>query len=80
MKPDEREFLLLLLKERPRSTTCGKDMDAIINQLNMNGKRANSILLKWTDKGWWNYGVSPFGGWFERKGIDAAEQLKEQTK
>lgn len=27
-------------------------------------RRARYLLLKWTEKAWWDYGLCPEGGWF----------------
>lgn len=60
--------LIDLLKRRYES---GEDLNirGAIRFLQMNVRRAAYILFKWTDKGQFEYGVSPFGGWFTDKGL-----------
>ncbi len=41
-------------------------------RLGMHPKRLNYILEKWTDKDWWEYGVSPQYGWMTDEGHEAA--------
>jgi len=57
MKPDEQE-LLTELRNHPELFTR-----TVIEQLHMNKKRAAYILEKWTERGWYDYGVNVFAGW-----------------
>lgn len=81
MKPDEREFLLKLasiqvphygggirLAPREFATDVGVEMGIPIN-------RVVYILKKWSNKDWWNYGVSLRTGWLTKKGLAKAEEL-----
>jgi hypothetical protein len=38
--------------------------DEVAVFLGLHPNRAHSLLLKWTHRGYWEYGVSPRGGWF----------------
>ena len=40
-------------------------VEAVTDALGIPLKRREYWLQKWSDKGWWNYGVSPRSGWFE---------------
>jgi hypothetical protein len=85
MKPDERALLILVSKvhggaNKPNQHT-GKDipfLDAIGERIGMHPKRANGIGLKWTDKNWWNYGVTVRSGWLTPEGYN--ESIKESLK
>lgn len=77
MKPDEKAFLLKLAAERPMQT-MGKFATDVAAEIGMHVKRAEYLLQKWTDKGWFNYGVSARSGWLTEAGFAFAKQLKEQ--
>lgn len=47
-------------------------VEAARESIGMSTKRMEYLLLKWSDKRWWDYGVSPRGGWFED---DAPESI-----
>jgi len=66
MKPDERKFLTEL-QRRAKLENFPK-VRQIISELGMNEKRASYILLKWTGKGWFNYGTHEFTGWLTEEG------------
>ena len=61
MKPDEAKLL--------KGIQDGKPPKVVAADLGMHEKRLQYILLKWTDKGWWDYGVSARTGWLTDKGI-----------
>lgn len=44
---------------------AGWALPGIARALGIPEKRAWALLKKWSDRGWWNYGVSLRGGWFE---------------
>lgn len=69
---DERDLFNLLKRERPSSGFPGAEtfVDHYADRLGMHWKREYYLLDKWTRKGWWNYGVSARGGWFEDKAPD----------
>jgi len=78
VKPDEQRFLIDIFKK------CG------INRWNITvreiiespgfyiyPKRAEYILRKWCEKGWYEYGTSIYSGWLEPAGkIKALELIK----
>lgn len=39
--------------------------DAIGAKLGISSKRVHFLLYKWSDRGWWNYGVTARSGWLE---------------
>lgn len=39
------------------------------DECGMNDKRAAYILEKWSDKGWYDYGVSLRAGWLTTEGL-----------
>lgn len=88
MKPDEQRFLIDLyrasLEVEPKhafGVYCGMQPKLrprdIINGDNfyMHYKRAWYLLEKWTNKGWYSYGVTLDLGWLEPKGIEKAKEL-----
>ncbi len=76
MKDDERALLIRLAELqgnktlRPREFSFATDVAVLMG---IHENRANYILEKWDDKGWWNCGVSLRTGWLEPKGIEQAE-------
>ncbi len=77
MKPDEVQLLLELARvqvtqEYFRGRPGGEFATTIGQRLGINPKRTLYILYKWTDKDWWNYGVSARTGWLTDKGLEAA--------
>jgi len=66
MKPDERALLLTALTDRP----------SLYSAPEMNHKRRAYILRKWTERGWWEYGVSLRTGWLTPEGTAKAEVLQ----
>lgn len=73
MKADEKMFLIKLKKQQ---CACAADSPVnvreVVRQIDMNGKRAAYILGKWSDKGWYDYGVSIMAGWLTDKGMNAS--------
>lgn len=73
MKPDEKLLLQAMQnndgREYPRKIT---------QRLGMNHKRADYIFSKWTDKGWYDYGVCVDMGWLTDEG--EAVNIEEQQK
>lgn len=66
IKPDEKELLKTL---QERSTLASPaHVRLIVGFLGMNEKRAAYILGKWSDKGWYDYGVSVMAGWLTQEG------------
>lgn len=70
MKEDERTLMKALATE-------GRHTRDVVDDLGMNHKRAAYILEKWTDKGWWDYGVSVMAGWFTERGVEWIEENPE---
>lgn len=63
IKPDE----LALFKALRSLPTCQPGVCAIIKtlaSLGIHENRGHRILMKWSDRDWWDYGVSARGGWF----------------
>jgi hypothetical protein len=48
-------------------------------RLGMHRKRVNYLLLKWSDRGWFDYGTSPGMGWLTDAGKAAAAELDGPT-
>lgn len=42
----------------------GRFADEVARDLGIPEKRATFLLDKWSDRGWWDYGVSARTGWF----------------
>jgi len=68
MKPDERVFLSAI-----RNADDGVGPDETASRLGMAPKRAAYILSKWTDRGWYEYGVNVMHGWLTDEGREAAD-------
>jgi hypothetical protein len=71
MKADERQLLERLVArghEAMRPSAVG-----LSQSLNMNYKRARYIFLKWTDRNWFDYGVSWRVGWLTEEFWEMAE-------
>lgn len=71
MKPDERALLEDLGRraDLPHDQRYVREMVA---ERGMNEKRACYICFKWTDKGWYDYGVNVLSGWLTPEGRAAA--------
>lgn len=67
MKSDERE-LLKQLQKRTAEDPNPPYVRQLIIDIGMNRKRAAYICEKWTDKGWYDYGVNVLAGWLTDKG------------
>ncbi len=58
MKHDEREFLNSLQQRTYEYNQFSiPSVRKVLADLGMNAKRAAYICQKWTDKGWYNYGI-----------------------
>lgn len=68
MKQDEQE-LLAAMRERAALGERGYVRD-VVGWLCLNDKRAAYILEKWTNKGWYDYGVNVFAGWLTDEGMN----------
>jgi hypothetical protein len=71
MKPDERAFLILCQRLVGRPTT-GTTPRVVIEQASgiVHPKRALYLLQKWSDKGWYSYGVTIDLGWMTELGME----------
>ncbi len=80
MKSDERAFLEALRAEHQhvpyRRVGTPVPADEIGEEVGLSAKRVDYLLEKWTQRGWWEYGVSARTGWFTPQGI-AVEAAKE---
>ena len=73
MKPDERRLLLALAFQVDSPIVMVR---GLIRALKVDRERAVYLCNKWSDKGWYEYGVSPLLGWLTDAGVKAAEQSK----
>ena len=80
MKEDERQLLAALRSEHPGPYKSDgarihvvRFADHAGRDLGIHPKRVHYLLLKWADRGWWDYGVSVRSGWFTPEGW---EELK----
>lgn len=79
MKPDERKFWDLMREKATAHLPGGKirygqDVYELSESIGMNAKRAEYLLFKWSDRGWYDYGVNVWFGWMTIKGM--AEERK----
>jgi len=68
MIKDDEAMMFFMFKglcgQEQKDSTSAKDI-MLTPGFPIDLKRAENILLKWTDRGWWNYGVSSWCGWME---------------
>jgi hypothetical protein len=69
-KPDE---IALYAALRPIQRLAGFSLHDVATGLGIPAKRAWRLLAKWSDNGWWEYGVSLRGGWWTDKAPDRLE-------
>lgn len=71
MKDDEK-MLLRVLQEQTRKAQPNTfpDVLKIVDEIEINGKRASYILLKWSKKNWYDYGVNVMFGWLTKQGLE----------
>lgn len=81
MKEDERAFFKTCIKliniiDAPKHNNIKLTPREIINTISefMNYKRCWYLLEKWSNKGFYNYGVTMDLGWFEAKNFVGAYQ------
>lgn len=81
MKADERKFLADVFKYRLIGGLEHKSPRVLINEpsFTMHYKRAWYLLEKWTDKGWYDYGVTEDLGWLTEEGKKQARSLLETS-
>lgn len=71
MKPDEMEIARRLLEDANAGVSaCPKDYIG-----DMHPKRLAYICCKWSDKGWYDYGVNCLRGWLTPNGVSALNAL-----
>ncbi len=68
MKEDEKK-LLESLQKRTREDEHQPYVRQLVMDLDMNQKRAAYILLKWSNKGWYDWGVNVLAGWLTKDGM-----------
>ncbi len=69
MKEDEKK-LLKFLQKRTMEDKQRLYVRQLIIDLDMNEKRAAYICEKWTNKGWYDWGVTVLAGWLTKKGMN----------
>lgn len=69
MKEDEKK-LLKFLQKRTMEDKQRLYVRQLIIDLDMNEKRATYICEKWTNKGWYDWGVNVLAGWLTKKGMN----------
>ena len=70
MKDDETKLLRLVYENQNLTPR------AIMNSgIGIHHKRCRYFLDKWSDKDWYDYGVSVDLGWLTNKGIEVAKEL-----
>jgi len=67
MKDDEKE-LLERLQKRTAEDPNMPYVRQLVADIGMNEKRAAYICEKWTEKGWYEYGVNVLAGWLTDEG------------
>lgn len=78
MKDDERRLLLAAAAvdgQHPRPF-----IDDLSAHLGIHPKRGLYLAGKWSDKGWWEYGVTLRSGWLTAAGKAKVAELGEQDR
>jgi len=79
LKEDEKQFFLQVVNGCTKPYKDGSRIRPrdIINSegFTMHYKRSWYLLGKWSDKGWYDYGVTLDLGWITLKGYEVAESL-----
>ncbi len=70
MKPDERALLKAMATVDRRNV----DFDKVADRLGIPRDRADYLARKWSNKGWYDYGVSVRFGWLTAEGLEAARE------
>ena len=73
MKQDEIDFLIAVYSKSKDETV--RDL---IKRGSLPAKRCWYLLEKWSNKGWYNYGVTVDLGWLEDEGKEIAKCLLDQ--
>ena len=74
-KKDERILLCALQARSSVQMATSPTVREIVDTLGMHHKRAEYICKKWSERGWYDWGVSVLTGWLEGDGLTAV--LKE---
>lgn len=74
MKLDEK-LLLVTIYANSKNATLTPEIRRVTAALGIPVNRAEHLLQKWSEKDWFNYGVSVWGGWLEDEGKAAAKKL-----
>lgn len=78
LKADERALLLAVSRIERDESGHRKEMPRdVAKRLGIHPKRAGYLFLKWSRKGWADYGVSADTCWLERDGLEVARILTE---
>lgn len=72
-KPDEIALFALMRASPGVLVDAGFPCEVAGDALGIPRKRVYSLLDKWADCGWWDYGVSLRSGWFTK---DAPAELR----
>lgn len=82
MKADERRFLeaLFSLHEGKPYNYRFHTADGIGDDCGLAPKRSFYLLMKWSRRHWWDYGVSARTGWFTPEGIAAISGILSPPK
>lgn len=63
-KPDEIVLFAVLRVAHPRGSVGRRGFLELCARLRMHEKRCFYLLMKWSGRGWWDYGTWAWGGWF----------------
>lgn len=78
--PDEQELMDMIYFLKDYNVESPSVLRCVVN-MEMNHKRACYILGKWTDRGWYEYGVNILYGWLTDKAPRSIlNELKEIAK
>jgi hypothetical protein len=70
IKEDEKRLFRALITEKNRD-----QRNEILDNTGIPEKRLSFILIKWSGRNIWSYGVHEFGGWFEEDGFADPKNL-----
>lgn len=70
MKPREVQLVKDLLRLTKGKSYVSTGIDIIATD-----KQLHYYIYKWTEKGWWDYGVSARTGWFTPEGIEHFKEI-----
>lgn len=73
MKDDEKQFLIEVY-DGLKNNLYPRD---VINNSNLNYKRAWYLLNKWANRNWYDYGVTLDLGWLTDKGKEIATEINK---